>query len=100
MSYASALVKDGQVVGGMLASPENEAHAPNLTDAVKAQLASAIQALPKDGEIHLVELYQPEHYSVKAGTIKEGLHLNGVHVHAEERTETRTEMTLVPDATP
>jgi hypothetical protein len=90
MSYASAVIKDGQVVGGMLASPENEMHAPALTDAVKSELATAIAALPRDGNLHLVELYQPGHSAVKAGTIKEGLHVNGVHMH--------TEVTLEPDA--
>jgi hypothetical protein len=89
--YASALVKDGVVVGGMLASPENEAHAPALTDAVKAELGTAIAALPRDGNLHLIELYQPDHSAVKAGTIKEGLHVNGVHMHAA--------VTLVSDAT-
>lgn len=83
MNYASALVKDGVVVGGMLATPEHPSHAPALTDAVRAELEAAISALPHDGEIHVVELYQDAHGAVANGAIKAGLHINGVHRDTE-----------------
>lgn len=102
MNYASAIIRDGQVVGGMLANPEHPGHAPALTDAVKAELQQAIDLLPKDGQNHLVELYQPEHHDCQRGNIKAGLHVNGVHAHPETHTETTTTTvtTLEIDATP
>lgn len=81
MNYASAIVKDGQLVGGMLANPEHPGHAPALTDAVKAELETAIAALPHDGHAHLVELYQPDHHDCQRGHVKAGLHVNGQHMH-------------------
>lgn len=96
MSYASAVVRDGEVIGGMLFSPEHESHAPNLTPDVTAHLTEAIALLPKDGQVHVVEHYQPTHSLVRDGIVKAGIHINGVHMHEETHTETVT--TLEPDA--
>lgn len=96
MSYASAIVHDGEVIGGMLHTPDHPSHAPNLTPEVTAQLAGAIADLPKDGQVHILELYQEGHSLVRDGIIKAGLHVNGVHMHPETHTEIVT--TLEPDA--
>ncbi len=91
--YASALVKDGQVVGGMLATPDHPSHAPALTPEVQAQLKAAIDGLPHDGQIHVIEIYQSLHPNVRQGSIREGLHVNGQHMHVEQHVHE----TLVPD---
>lgn len=95
MSYASAIVQDGAVIGGMLHSPDHPAHAPSLTPEVTTALGEAIALLPSDGQVHIIELYQPEHSLVRDGIIKAGIHINGVHMHEEAHTETVT--TLEPD---
>lgn len=97
MSYASAVVRDGEVIGGMLHSPDHPAHAPSLTPEVTEQLTGVIALLPKDGQVHIVEHYQSGHSLVRDGIIKAGIHINGVHMYEEDHTETVT--TLEPDKT-
>lgn len=64
--YVSALVKDGVVIGGMLHHPEHPAHAPHLAPETTGPIEAAIEKLPHDGQVHLVEYYEAGHAQVGA----------------------------------